>query len=444
MKYRIFILFLWFVSCNQGVKEKKIPETKVQKIEPIQEKVDTIPTDKKTTKLSSALRPNEPVLLNEIYTDTLEFNDYNDDYDYWYLNGRKNGEDVSLIYNWDWRNNQDYNFRQGDLLVIQWKMDSIVNSGDEEVVNMKEVAINAKKIASGNKPITFLSRKTVYDEGIKAEVSSMVINQSFLQNITPPEKAALAFVAYDIGNECEGGYDSDGNGRVLWCRIVSALDLGHQCSDKQLNFLREWFAKDTVALKKLESCPTMPNTATIQTTFDEILIQKNITEKTITVSYRITGINMRESKSWQWSQTDVFEYDSEHIVLVDSKKSDVSEDDINMNPDAVENIDPQTFVLALKDHILDEWKKQDNFDSLKITFTNNVLSIEGNEGFTLSNYDFNEMVINGTDDPQILYLTMGNEGGGAGGNVMLEETYALTVLDAENFEIASVKSSLLD
>lgn len=444
MKYRIFILVLSFISCNQGVKEKKMPETKVQKIEPIQEKVDTIPTDKKTTKLSSALRSNEPVLPNEIYTDTLEFNDYNDDYDYWYLNGRKDGEDVSLIYNWDWRNTQDYNFRQGDLLVIQWKMDSIVNPGDEEVVNMKEVAINAKKIASGNKPITFLSRKTAYDEGIKAEVSSMVINQSYLHDITLPEKAALAFVAYDIGNECEGGYDSDGNRRVLWCRIVSALDLGHQCSDKQLNFLRKWFAKDTVALKKLESCPTIPNTATIQTTFDEILIQKNVAEKTITVSYKITGINMRESKSWQWSQTDVFEYDSEHIVLVDSKKWDVSEEDANINPDAVENIDPQTFVLALKDHILDEWKKQDNFDSLKITFTNNVLSIEGNEGFTLSNYDFNEMVINGTDDPQILYLTIGNEGGGAGGNVMLEETYALTVLDAENFEIASVKSSLLD
>lgn len=127
MKYRIFILVLWFVSCNQGVKEKKIPETKVQEIKPIQEKVDTIPTDKKPTKFSNALRPNKPILLNEIYTDTLEFNDYNDDYDYWHLNGRKNGEDVSLIYNWDWRNNQDYNFRQGDLLVIQWKMDSLVN-----------------------------------------------------------------------------------------------------------------------------------------------------------------------------------------------------------------------------------------------------------------------------------------------------------------------------
>ncbi|MDC6363781.1 MULTISPECIES: hypothetical protein [Flavobacteriaceae] len=444
MKYRIFILFLSFVSCNQGVKEKKIPETKVQQIEPIQEKIDTIPADKKTTKFSSALRPKEPVVLNEIYTDTLEFIDYNDDYDYRYIIGHKNGMEVSLFYNWDWFDNEVYNFLQGDVIAVQWKMERMAISGDQETVGIAEMALDAKKIASGRKPIQFLKRVDVYDESAQANVNGMAINHSYLHNITPPEKAALAYVAYDIGNECEWGYDSDGNGRVLWCRIVSALDLGHQCSDKQLNFLRKWFAKDTVSLKKLESCPTMPNTATIQTTFDEILIQKNVAEKTITVSYKITGINMRKSKSWQWSQTDVFEYDSEHIVLVDSKKSDVSEDDINMNPDAVENIDPQNFVLALKDHILDEWKKQDNFDSLKITFTNNVLSIEGNEGFTLSNYDFNEMVINGTDDPQILYLTIGNEGGGAGGNVMLEETYSLTVLDAENFEIASVKSLLLD
>lgn len=444
MKYRIFILFFSFVSCNQGVKEKKTPETKVQKIEPIQEKVDTIPADKKTTKFSSALRPKEPVVLNEIYTDTLEFIDYNDDYDYRYIIGHKNGMEVSLFYNWDWFDNEVYNFLQGDVIAVQWKMERMAIPGDQETVGIAEMALDAKKIASGRKPIQFLKRVDVYDESAQANVNGMAINHSYLHNITPPEKAALAYVAYDIGNECEWGYDSDGNGRVLWCRIVSALDLGHQCSDKQLNFLRKWFAKDTVSLKKLESCPTMPNTATIQTTFDKILIQKNVAEKTITVSYKITGINMRELKSWQWSQTDVFEYDSEHIVLVDSKKSDVSEDDINMNPDAVENIDPQNFVLALKDHILDEWKKQDNFDSLKITFTNNVLSIEGNEGFTLSNYDFNEMVINGTDDPQILYLTIGNEGGGAGGNVMLEETYALTVLDAENFEIESVKSSLKD
>jgi len=444
MKYTYILLVLLVAACHQGGKEKEVPKTKVQKTKIVHEKVDTPETDKKPTKLSSALRPNEPVFLNQTYTDTLEFSDYEDDFDYWYLKARKNGAKVSLIYNWDWRNNQDYNFRQGDLIAVQWKMDSIVNPGDAEVVNIKEVAITAKKITSGNKPITFLSRETVYDEGLKAEVSSMVINQSYLHNIAPPEKAALAFVAYDIGNECEGGYDSEGNGNVLWCRIVSALDLGHQCSDRQLIFLRKWFAKDTVALKKLESCPTMPNTATIQTTFNEILIQNNEAEKTITVSYKVTGINTRESKSWDWSQIDVFEYNAENIVLVDSKKSDVSEDEINMNPDAVENIAPQTFVLVLKDHILNEWKEQDNFDTLKITFANNVLNIKGHNGFTLSNYDFNEMVINGTDDPQVLYLTIGNEGGGAGGNVMVEENYRLTVLDATDFLIEKEKTKVLD
>ncbi|WP_375324074.1 hypothetical protein [Flagellimonas sp. GZD32] len=435
MKYTCILLFLLVAACGQGGKQKEVPKTKVQKTEMVHEKVDNLETDNKPTKLSSALRPDEPVFLNLTYTDTLEFSDYEDDFDYWYLKVRKNGAKVSLIYNWDWRNNQDYNFRQGDLIAVQWKMDSIVNPGDEAIVHIEEVAITAKKIASGNKPITFLSRETVYDEGIKAEVSSMVINASFCENISNPEKAALGFVAYDIGNECEGGYDSEGNENVLWCRIGSALDLGHQCSDRQLSFLRKWFAKDTVALKKLESCPTMPNTATIQTTFNEILIQNNEAEKTITVSYKVTGINTRDSKSWDWSQIDVFEYNAENIVLVDSKKSDVSEDKINMNPDAVENIDPQNFVLALKDHILNEWKEQDNFDTLKITFANNVLNIKGNDGFTLSNYDFNEMVINGTNDPQTIYLTITNEGGGAGGNVLLEETFSLTVLDAENFDI---------
>jgi hypothetical protein len=153
---------------------------------------------------------------------------------------------------------------------------------------------------------------------------------------------------------------------------------------------------------------------------------------------------MRESESWHRSQTDIFKYDSEHIVLVDSKKSDVSEDQISMNPDSPENIDPQNFVLALKDHILNEWKNQDGFDALKITFGDNILNIRGNEGFTLSRYDFNEMVINGTSEPQTIYLTITNEGGGGGGNVALVEIYSLTVLDAEYFDIKHVETDLAD
>ncbi len=444
MKYKYIMVVLLISACQQVVKEKNGTAKKVQEIEMVQKKVDTIETYQKQIAFNSVLRADEPVVFNKIYTDTIEFNDYNDDFDYWHLKGFKNDKGVSLVYNWDWHNNEDYDFRQGNLIVVQWKLDSIFMAGDEEVVEIVERALDAKKIASGNQPVQFLKRKEVYDESVQAMVSNLVINQAFINNITEPERAAIAYTAFDIGNECEWGYDSEGNGRVLWCHIPTTLNLGYQCSDTQLNFLQKWFAKDTLALKKLKRCRTIPNTATVQTSFDEILIQKDEPRKTITVQYKVTGINTRASESWYYAQTDVFEYGLEHIVLVDSKKTDLTEGETNMNPDAAENIDPQNFVLALKDHILNEWKKQDNFDTLKISFINNVLNIQGNEGFTLSNYNFNEMVINGTEDPQVLYLTIGNEAGGGGGNVILDETYILTVLDAENFHIKREKTKLTD
>lgn len=444
MKQLPILLILLLFSCQQVSKNKNIPETEVEQTEAIEKQIETLETSQTPIQVNSPLRPYETLFLNKTYIDTLEFNDYNDDYDYRYLIGNKNGKEVSLVYNWDWFDNEEYNFIQGDVIEVQWKMDSISMPGDQESVAIAEIALDAKKIVSSKGPFQFLKRKETYDEAVGAEVSTMVINQSYLQNITPPEKAALGYIAFDIGNECEWGYDSDGNERVLWCRIVSALDLDHQCSDKQLSFLRKWFSKDTVALKKLEPCPKIPNTATVQTTFDEILIQTDASKKTITIDYKVTGINMREPSSWHYSQNDVFEYGVEHIVLVDSKKSDISEDGANMNPDSVENIDPQYFVLALKDHILNEWTMQADFDNLTITFNNNILNIKGKDGFTLSNYDFNEMVINGTSEPQTIYLTITNEGGSGGGNVALVETYSLTVLDAEHFDIKHVKTDLAD
>ncbi len=438
------LLMLLILSCQTGTKEKTSMEVKVQKKEIIENKVSSKKSNPAPTQFSSAIRPDESLLLNTSYTDTITFNDYNDDFDYWYLNGQKNETEVSFIYNWDWRNNKKYNFKSGDLIEINWIMDRIGMAGDEEVIDFVERAIDAKKITSSVQPIPFLKREDRYDESVQATVSTMLINQAYSENISEPEKAALGYIAFDIGNECEWGYDAEGNERVLWCQIVSALNLDYQCSNTQLNFLRNWFSKDSLALKKLQSCPSMPNTATVQTTFNEILIQTDQTAKIITVSYKVSGLNVRESKTWSWSQTDVFEYGAEHIVLVDSEKSDLTKDDIDMNPDAAENIDPQNFVLALKDHILSQWKKQDNFNTLKITFTNNVLNIKDDEGSTLSTYDFNEMVINGTNEPQTLYLTITDEGGGGGGNVMLEETYVLTVLDAENFDIRREETTLID
>ncbi|MBN3581919.1 hypothetical protein JYB64_05930 [Algoriphagus aestuarii] len=332
MKYQLILFVLILSACQQKGELKTASEIENFEIEPEEEKQDTLETQQGQNQLDISSPQYDTKLFKEVQTDTIEFIDYNDDFDYRYLAGRKKGKNLSFVYNWDWTENQEYNFRQGDLILIQWKMDSISMAGDEEVVNVVKRVMDAKKIVSGNQPIQFLRREDSYDESIKATVSTMVINQSYLQNISHPERAALGYIAFDIGNECEWGYDTEGT-RALHCQIVTALNLNYQCSDTQLNFLRKWFSKDRVAIEKLKSCPTIPNTATIQSTFDEILIQKDESNKTVTVQSKITGINLRESKSWEWTQTDVFEYSQDNIAIIDSKKSELTESEIDLNPD---------------------------------------------------------------------------------------------------------------
>ena len=68
----------------------------------------------------------------------------------------------------------------------------------------------------------------------------------------------------------------------------------------------------------------MPYTATIQTTFDEITVFTDTENKTISVNYRAHGVNSRESRKWSWTQTDSFKYDLENITLVNSEKTELT------------------------------------------------------------------------------------------------------------------------
>ncbi|WP_297335027.1 hypothetical protein [Algoriphagus sp.] len=338
MKYQLILFLLTLSACPHRGDLKTADEPEILERKTEEEKRDTLETQQGQNHLDSKILLYDSRPFAKIQTDTIEFIDYNDDFDYRNLIGQKNGKKLSFVYHWDWIENQEYNFMPGDLILIEWKMDSIRMAGDEEVVNVVQRVLDAKKIRSGNLLIQFLTREDRYDESVKAIVSKMVINQSYLQNISPPERVALGYIAFDIGNECEWGYDSAGN-RALFCQIVTALNLDYQCSDTQLAFLRKWFSKDTMALDKLKSCPIIPNSATIQSTFDEILIQKDESNNTITVQSIITEINFRESKSRSWSQTDLFEYGQDHIMLADSKKSDLVESEIDLNPDHEPNND---------------------------------------------------------------------------------------------------------
>jgi hypothetical protein len=156
----------------------------------------------------------------------------------------------------------------------------------------------------------------------------IVIPNDFAKKMSAPEKAALGYVATFIGSDCnwDGPYTDKRDN--LKCRVLTALDLGYQCSDKHLGFLRHWFRKDTVALKALENCPTVPYTATSQETFDHIAIRT--TGNLIQVLYNVSGINMREQETWSWHSKDSFKFDDNSIKLIKQEKSEVKREHLEV------------------------------------------------------------------------------------------------------------------
>lgn len=192
------------------------------------------------------------------------------------------------------------------------------NKTEEEVLTNDEItaAVNLPE-----KDYKFLWIKSQFNEEILDSIPSMKINQKYLKEMTEPEKAAVTYIATFIGNECEwdGGFTDDNTN--LKCKILTTFDLGYQCSDEHLGFLRQWFEKDEPVLKELESdnCPTIPDTATHQNSFDEIQI--SVHENQIVITYQVDDINTRGEEVIAYTERATFEVvDERHIVLKKKEK----------------------------------------------------------------------------------------------------------------------------
>ncbi|MBN9297707.1 MAG: hypothetical protein J0I41_11875 [Filimonas sp.] len=174
-----------------------------------------------------------------------------------------------------------------------------------------------------NKTIKFLWREDKYDTELKDTFYSISINDTFCKTITDPERAALGYVATFIGNECEWDGEAKDDRSNLKCKILDALNLGYQCSERHLGFLRKWFKNDTAVQEelKVDNCPTTPNGATIQNTFDEIIL--TVKGNDIVVSFAANGVNLREGNSWSWTESDHFLFDGDNIRLINKNKSKV-------------------------------------------------------------------------------------------------------------------------
>lgn len=267
--------------------------------------------------LKSALRPNQKIAIGKIYTDTVQYINFNDEGDNRLFFVKKNKNTIGLIYH-----NEQLKYTRGDQIEIKWKTDSIQYAGDPEFLNYTEFLVSAKRLKPlqlTDKKIKFLWREIRYDAKLKANVNTIMLNKAFIKNISDPEKAVLAYAATFVGNDCEWNGKADENRSNLKCKILAALNLGYQCSFQHLDFLRHWFRSNKEMLKALENCPTTPNGATVQDTFDEINLE--VKGNLISIFFKVNGINMREGKSWSWTEKHTYQFKGNELVLI---KKDIS------------------------------------------------------------------------------------------------------------------------
>lgn len=146
---------------------------------------------------------------------------------------------------------------------------------------------------------------------------SVQLNTTYIKTLTDQQRAALGYIATDVSSECSW----DGNKKVdasnLKCKFLSALNLGYQCSETHLSFLKKWFKEDTKVLERLQYCNKTESSAKIQDHFIEI---KMITTKdSIKILYRAVGEDLEKQKSWSWQEESTYSFTKTGIKQVNRK-----------------------------------------------------------------------------------------------------------------------------
>lgn len=191
-----------------------------------------------------------------------------------------------------------------------------------DTVSKKEEITSEEKFKLTDKTVKFLWRADKYDKALKDTFHSIFIDEDFCKTITDPEKAALGYVATYIGSECQWDGEANEDRSNLKCKILTALNLGYQCSDRHIEFLKKWFKNDKKVLDELkDNCPTIPFTASSQETFGDIIL--TVKDNQIAVWFSVSGVNMPMGATWDYSETDYFQLDKDNIKLIKKDKSKV-------------------------------------------------------------------------------------------------------------------------
>lgn len=176
---------------------------------------------------------------------------------------------------------------------------------------------------SGTKPFKlidksekFLWLENRYSQKVKDSIKAIIINRKLCKILSEPEIAALGYVATYIGSECNWDGECNEDSSNLNCKVLTALNLGYQCSEKHLGFLRKWFKNDNKILEELKNdCNAQSCYDGVQDSFKEIILEVKGNDISIHVS--AYGSDIHSNQSWSWSETYYFQFDRDNIKLIE-------------------------------------------------------------------------------------------------------------------------------
>ena len=145
--------------------------------------------------------------------------------------------------------------------------------------------------------------------------NTIQLNENYIKTLTNQQRAALGYIVTFIGNECYWDGDKKTDENNLKCKLLTALNLGYQCSDTHLSFLKEWFKEDKKVLEDLQDCKKNESSAKIRDQFIELKMATN--KNTIKIIYSAIGIDMVHARKWNWTEESTYSFTKTEIKQTD-------------------------------------------------------------------------------------------------------------------------------
>ncbi|MCC9063976.1 DUF674 domain-containing protein [Flavobacterium piscisymbiosum] len=177
---------------------------------------------------------------------------------------------------------------------------------------------NAISSTTVNKSATENESQDIYIKILWLDnTGTLQLNTNYIKTLTDQQRAALGYIATDVSSECNWDGAKKADASNLKCKFLSALNLGYQCSETHLSFLKKWFKEDTKVLDRLQYCNKTESSAKIQDHFIEI---KMITTKeTIKILYSAVGEDLDKQKTWSWQEESTYSFTKTGIKQINRK-----------------------------------------------------------------------------------------------------------------------------